>query len=104
MEVVFRIPDAVASRLTSSRGDIPRQALEALALEGYRKRTLTVLEVSQMLGLSRIEAEDFLGHHQVPLADLEESDLERETALLASRAGRTKRNNIRRRPPRTKTR
>jgi predicted HTH domain antitoxin len=81
MEVTLHIPDEVAKRLAGAGGDLSRRALEALALEGYREQTLTLYQVSEMLGLSRVETEDFLGQHQVPLADIEEVDLNREAAL-----------------------
>jgi hypothetical protein len=51
-------------------------------LEGYRDQTLTLLQVSEMLGLSRIETEDFLGRHDVPLAAIGEADLDREAAIF----------------------
>jgi hypothetical protein len=41
-----------------------------------------------MLGFSRIEAEDFLGQHQVPLARLDEADLDREAALFEAASRR----------------
>ena len=66
MEVTLHIPDDVAQRLAAG-GDVSRRALEALALQGYREQSLTLYQVSEMLGLSRIETEDFLGQHQVPL-------------------------------------
>lgn len=82
MKLTLQIPDSIAARLKSAGGDLSRQALEALALEGYRDQALTTFEVSEMLGLSRIEAEDFLGNHHVELASLEESDLDREAKLF----------------------
>jgi predicted HTH domain antitoxin len=82
MEVTLRIPDDVAKRLSASGGDVSRRALEALALEGYREQTLTLYQVSEMLGLSRVETEDFLGQHHVALAVVSEADLDREAALL----------------------
>jgi hypothetical protein len=39
-------------------------------------------EVSEMLGLSRVNTEDFLGYYHVPLAVIDEADLDREAALL----------------------
>jgi predicted HTH domain antitoxin len=81
MEVTLHIPDEVAKRLAAG-GDLSRRALEALALEGYREQTLTLYQVSEMLGFSRVETEDFLGQHQVPLAAIEEVDLNREAALF----------------------
>jgi Uncharacterised protein family (UPF0175) len=51
---------------------------------GYREQTLSLYQVSQMLGLSRVETEDFLGQHQVPLAAIEEAGLDREGAVLGA--------------------
>ena len=62
MDVTIRIPDAVARRLSAAGGDISRRTLEALALEGYRDQTLTLYEVSEMLGLSRVQTADFFSY------------------------------------------
>jgi len=88
MEVSFHIPDAVAKQLSEAGGDVSRRALEALALEGYREQTLTLFQVSEMLGLSRVQAEDFLGRHHVALAVIEEADLDREAAVFEAAARR----------------
>jgi hypothetical protein len=82
MEVTFRIPDDVAKRFSDAGDDVSRRALEALALEGYREQTLTLFQISEMLGLTRIQAEDFLGQHQVALAEIDETDLDREAAVF----------------------
>jgi len=82
MEVKLQIPDAIAERLGAPSGDVSRRALEALALEGYREGALTLFQVSEMLGLSRVEAEDLLGRHQVPLTSIDEAELNREAALF----------------------
>jgi predicted HTH domain antitoxin len=83
MEVTIRVPDELAQRL-STAGDVSRQILEAFALEGYRSNSLTLFEVSELLGFGRVETEDFLGRHQVPLTELDETDLDREAAVLGS--------------------
>jgi predicted HTH domain antitoxin len=88
MEVTLRIPDEIAKRLSATGGDVSRRALEALALEGYREQTLTLLQISEMLGLSRVETEDFLGRHHVPLAVIEEADLDREAAVFEAASRR----------------
>lgn len=88
MEVTLHIPDDIAKRLSATGANVSRRALEAVALEGYRERTLTLYQVSEMLELSRVETEDFLGRHQVPLAVIEEADLDREAALLAAASRR----------------
>jgi len=82
VEVTFRIPDDIAKRLSAAGEDVSRRALEAVALEGYREQALTLFQVSEMLGLSRVETEDFLGRHHVPLAVIDEADLDREAALF----------------------
>jgi predicted HTH domain antitoxin len=88
MEVSFHIPDEVAKRLSDAGGDLSRRALEALALEGYREQALTLFQISEMLGLSRVQTEDFLGQHQVALAIIEETDLDREAAVFEAAARR----------------
>lgn len=81
MEVILRIPDKLAERLKAHGGDLSRHVLEAVALEGYRDRTLSLLEISELLGLTRVETDYFLGRHQVELATLSEADLDRESHL-----------------------
>jgi hypothetical protein len=51
-------------------------------ITGYREQTLTLYQVSEMLSLSRVETEDFLGRHHIPLAVIDEADLDREAALF----------------------
>jgi len=88
MEVTLRIPDDVAQRLSAAGGDVSRRAMEALALEGYREQALTLYQVSEMLGLSRVETEDFLGQHHVPLAAIGEADLDRGAAVFEAASRR----------------
>jgi hypothetical protein len=82
IDVTLHIPDDVAQQLAAAGGDVSRRALEALALEGYRRQALPLFQISEMLGLSRIEAEDFLVRHQVSLSAIEEADLDRESTLF----------------------
>jgi predicted HTH domain antitoxin len=91
MEVTLRIPDDVAKRLSASGRDVSRRALEALALEGYREQSLTLFQISEMLGLTRVQTEDFLGQHHVPLAALDLADLDREAAVFEARSPRNPR-------------
>lgn len=51
MKVAFDIPEDIAQRLRDSWGDVPRHALEALAIAAYRSETLTSAEVGSLLGL-----------------------------------------------------
>lgn len=89
MEITLRIPDEIAKRLSAAGKDVSRRALEAIALEGYRDASLTLYQVSEILGLSRVETEDFLGQHQVPLAAIDSSDLDREAALFEAASRRS---------------
>jgi predicted HTH domain antitoxin len=91
MEVTLHIPDDIAKRLSAAGGDVSRRALEAIALEGYREQALTLYQVSEMLGLSRVETEDFLGQHQVPLAVINGADLDREAAAFEAASRRNPR-------------
>ncbi len=91
MEITLHIPDEVAKRLSAAGEDLSRRAIEAIALEGYREQTLTLYQVSEMLGFSRIETEDFLGRHHVPLAVIGEADLDREAALFEAASRRNPR-------------
>jgi predicted HTH domain antitoxin len=88
MEVTLHIPDEIAKRLSAAGADVSRRALEAIALEGYREQTLTLYQVSELLGLSRVETEDFLGRHHVPLAVMDEAALDLEAALFEAASRR----------------
>lgn len=48
-------------------GDLSRAALEALAIESYRSERLSLGAVAEMLGLSVLEAEEFLKRRRVDL-------------------------------------
>jgi predicted HTH domain antitoxin len=91
VEITLHIPDEIAKRLSAAGGDVSRRAIEAIALEGYRDQTLTLYQVSEMLGFSRVETEDFLGRHHVPLAMIGEAELDREAALFEAASRRNPR-------------
>ncbi len=80
MTVTFDLPDDIAEAL-ASQGDLSRRTLEALAIDGYRQKTLTQLQVSRLLGLARIETEMFLAQH-VDLYDYSVAELQAEADLL----------------------
>jgi predicted HTH domain antitoxin len=76
MKITVELPDDVAGRANGGR-----EALEALALEGYRTGKLTLLQVGRLLSLSRIQTEDFLARH-LDLCDYSTEELESEAELL----------------------
>ena len=82
MTVTLDIPDEIARQLAATTQDVSRTALEALALEGYRRRALTQLHVGRLLGMSRIQTEDFLAQ-SLALYDYEPAELKREAEALA---------------------
>ena len=82
MIVTLDIPDEIAPQLAAPGQELSRSAMELLALEAYRRGTLTQLHVGRLLGLSRIETELFLAEH-VDLYDYEPSELKREADDLA---------------------
>lgn len=89
MIVTLELPDDIAQTL-ASHGDLSRRVLESLAGEGYRQESLTQLQVGKLLGLSRMETEDFLAQH-VDLYDYEPKELHREAEALENYSGRFQR-------------
>lgn len=68
MTISINLPKEVMSRLQSSWGNLPRRALEALAVEAYREEVLSSAEVGSLLGHnSRTETEAFLHARQAYL-------------------------------------
>jgi uncharacterized protein UPF0175 len=78
MNVTVEIPDDVAERLAAAGGDLSRRALEALALEEYKRGRLTKPELRRLLGFStRVELDDFFNTHEV-FGSYTPADLERD--------------------------
>jgi len=71
MVLTLELPDSIAQALSvPGDADLSRKALEALAIEGFREKKLSQFQVGQLLGLSRIDAENLLARH----ADLYDYD------------------------------
>ena len=85
MEVLLTIPDEIAAQLDNAN-DLSRLALEALAIEGYRREALSLGEVADLLGVSVYEADGFLKGHGVP-AGLTVDELERQRVALDNLLG-----------------
>lgn len=84
MTLTVQIPDDLAERLNAADGDLPRRALEALALEEFKSERLTKPELRRLLGYeTRAALDGFLKAHGVfeeyTLDDLEQErrDLKR---------------------------
>ena len=49
MQITIELPEDIAVGLQSKWNDLPRAALESLALEAYRSRALTAAELRRLL-------------------------------------------------------
>lgn len=77
MQVTLDLPDDISAVLEGRWPDLPRQVLEALAVDGYRTGVLTESQVRRLLRLeTRFQVHALLKAHAVPLrytdADLED--------------------------------
>lgn len=81
MNVTVSLPDEI---LSQDSGEISRQVLEQVALDGFKSGQLTTAQVRRILGFeSRLEVYDFLAAHDVPWVDYSEEELRRETDRLS---------------------
>ena len=66
MNLIVKIPDDVAQRLEAAGGDLSRRALEALAIEEYKRGRLTKPELRRLLGFeTSAELDAFFKAHEV---------------------------------------
>ena len=87
MQVAIEIPESLSARLTEHWGNLPRRALEAVAVEAYRDGALTTHEIQQLLGLaSRWEVDAFLKQAGAWL-DYSEADLESDIEAIRATRG-----------------
>lgn len=84
MDISIVLPDDIARRLAAEGGDVPRLALEAFAVEGYRRGVLTHAEVGRLLSLpSRWDVDAFLKQAQAYL-DYTAVDLDEDMRSIQS--------------------
>ena len=85
MSVTIELPEQIEHQLKNQWGDLPRRALEALAVEGYRAEILSRAQVGEMLNLNFWETEAFLKERSAYLhytiEDLEQDRLSNERVL-----------------------
>src|SRR5258707_10241718 len=78
--VEISVPDALLKALGAEPAELPRQTLEALIVQAFRKGQITHAQVGEFLELNRFETDGFLKNAQAfRLRESEEfsSDLER---------------------------
>ena len=80
MKVTIDLPEDIAAALKGEWKDVPRHALEAIAVEAYRTGVLSENQVRRWLGYeSRFQVHALLKEHRVPL-QYTRADLERDLA------------------------
>jgi predicted HTH domain antitoxin len=77
MTITLQLPDDIAEHANAGR-----EALEALAIEGYRSGALTHYQASHLLGLSRSEFDDFLIERKIEDHAFSIEDLKQDLAAL----------------------
>ena len=66
MLITFEPPEDIAQGLGSRWKDLPRAALESLALEAYRSHAITAAQLRRLLGFeTHMQADAFLKEHEV---------------------------------------
>jgi len=73
------VPDTLVKALGAEPDELPRQTLEALTVQAFRKGQITHAQVGELLELNRFETDGFLKNAQAfRLSESEEfaSDLE----------------------------
>ncbi len=77
MKITVELPGDIAQR-----PDPGHQALEALAIEGYRSGALTHYESSQLLQLSRLEFDGLLTRRNIDAHAYDVEDFEQDVETL----------------------
>jgi uncharacterized protein UPF0175 len=80
MQITLDLPEDIAQGLESMWRDLPRAALESLALEAYRSRALTAAQLRRLLGFqTRMQVDAFLKEHEIYDYTVADFEQDRET-------------------------
>ena len=83
MQITLELPEDIAEGLESRWKDLPRAALESLALEAYRSRVLTTAQLRRLLGFeTRMQLDAFLKAHEIHDYSVADFEQDRETLRL----------------------
>jgi Uncharacterised protein family (UPF0175) len=81
MQITLDLPEDIAHGLESKWADLPRAALESLALEAYRSHALTSPQLRRLLGFeTRMQVDAFLKEHEI--YDYSVTDFEQDRKTL----------------------
>ena len=80
MQITLELPEDIAKELECKWMDLPRAALESLALEAYRSQALTTAQLRRLLGFeTRFQVDAFLKEHEVYEVTVADFEHDRET-------------------------
>ncbi len=82
MPVTIQLPNDVELRLRSKSSDLESEAREAFALELFRQGKVSHFELSQILGIDRVETDSLLKRHGVIEGSLTMQDLDEQARTL----------------------
>jgi hypothetical protein len=81
LQITIELPEDIAEGLESRWKDLPRAALESLAIEAYRSRALTAAQLRRLLAFeTRMQVDAFLKEHEI--FDYSAADFEQERETL----------------------
>lgn len=81
MRITLELPEEIVRELGAKWKDLPRAALESLAVEAYRSRALTAAQLRKLLGFeTRMQVDAFLKEHEV--YDFTAADFEQDRETL----------------------
>ena len=68
MQITIEIPEDIGNQLQQNWQDVPQKLLESLAVEAYRNKIMTSVQVQQLLKFASLqETEHFLNQSQISL-------------------------------------
>jgi hypothetical protein len=68
MQITIEIPEDIGNQLQQNWQDVPQKLLEVLAVEAYKNRIMTSVQIQQLLKFSSLqETEHFLNQSQISL-------------------------------------
>ena len=68
MQITIEIPEDIGNQLQRNWQDVPQNLLEALAVEAYKNRIMTSVQIQQLLKFASLqETEHFLNQSQISL-------------------------------------
>jgi uncharacterized protein UPF0175 len=80
MQITLELPEDIAQGLESRWKDLPRAALESLALEAYRSYALTAAQLRRLVGFeTSMQVDAFLKEHKVYDCTAADFEQDRET-------------------------